>query len=59
MSPDTQASAPRQGLKTNTEELRGGMDIPEKLGPEGLCLGGSEKGQVAGSLGESNVKRIN
>lgn len=24
--------------------LRGGMGIPEKLGPKGLCLGGSEKG---------------
>lgn len=29
------------------EELggAGGMGIPEKLGPEGLCLGGSEEGQ--------------
>lgn len=26
------------------EGLRGGMGIPEKLGPKGLCLGGSEKG---------------
>lgn len=38
------------------EGLRGGMGIPEKLGPKGLCLGGSEKGRGHEGQEENTLK---
>lgn len=39
---------------------RGGMGVPEKLSPEGLCPGDSEKGTDGGKLGGWGIKkRIN
>lgn len=39
-------------------ELRGSTGIPEKLGPKGLCLGGSEKVWVGeGRSGEKSMLR--
>lgn len=42
------------------EGVRGGVGVPEKLSPEGLCLRDSEKGTGGRKLGVKGIKkRIN
>lgn len=53
-------SLPGQDQRLMPRGVRGGVGVPEKLSPEGLCLKDSEKGQVAGSSGDKGIKkRIN
>ena len=52
MSPDTQAPAPRLNCRLMPRGPGGGMGIPEKLGPKGLCQEALRMGAGQGDWGE-------